>query len=516
MQWPCPRKKGGNMVNPASVLQGLARISAIDADSVSTSEFLLSTTFFPVHYGVIQPPLVRFIVGARGMGKTHLFRAMNIPECARWLYPDMSGVTWIVGYSRRPFPISLDSQKMSPRFPNRDTLREFHRRRGAINWSVFWLGLLLGAVIAQEDKICCSCGFSVKNWVEGNVAEALSDLAEVERWYDVVGRSTGQITAALNRLCEQMERSNQYLVVGYDALDSLSGGWGDSPSPIRVLSLLWTHDWGRWQRIRPKIFVRNETFITDCVCPDRRHFYEIVWPTQDLYEAVFKLLANQGPECREFLTHCELGVDYDPLLGWYISDGQASGIARALYYLMGAYIRRSPETLPHDILDHISKWIVNCLSDAQGRVGPGTMIRLFSEMAQAQLAQDKECKTLFLAPYVVGAIETALRQQAEEVMAEYPWMKCVKEAFRGCEFPVRIEDAIRLLEEKFREWDCQPPGSGKEMVYLLQSMGVVRISPYEEGRKLVFLSDAYQYGFGILNPRTDLGWIVANREQRRS
>lgn len=485
------------MFNPRAVLKGLARISTVDADLVDESELWRATAFFPVRQQALEPNSVMFILGARETGKTHLFRIAHTPGAMPLLgYRELTDTIWITGYFR--FPETLKYMDFPLRFPDQSHLLDMYD----VDLKCFWLGLLLGAILLQEDKIGEDFLRPVKNQVKGYAV--LQRLRQPYLWYHYVVRERDQIIAALTHLDAQLRHNDKYLIVAYDSLDSLrirTRGIPKLSSIVMSLFLSWIWDW-RWVNIRPKFFVRPETYFAELGRPRYDRCYEIIWDEPHLYGTLFKLLANQGQECREFLEHCGFFLAHDPLLGWYISGECEDAVETALLYLLGAYVYDGKKAVLHDaLLREMGQKIIDDLSDASGNISPKAVVDLFAKAARRHLRQDPNSNVLYLAPHLRASMRSVGQEWGRKIKWDYPWIECAREALRGLKFPASTRQVIKALEKALANcYELNKPESARDAIYLLHNMGIIRVGANGAPDGMVFLDGIGKYALGLSHP----------------
>ena len=57
--------------------------------------------------------------------------------------------------------------------------------------------------------------------------------------------------------------ADEWLFITYDELDRLVSSYSELAAPIRELLAFWLDRWRRWERIRPKIFLRTDLFTEE-------------------------------------------------------------------------------------------------------------------------------------------------------------------------------------------------------------------------------------------------------------
>ncbi|MFN9400073.1 MAG: hypothetical protein ACK57T_10000, partial [Dolichospermum sp.] len=86
----------------------------------------------------------------------------------------------------------------------------------------------------------------------------------------------------------------------------LGSSYHQLATPIRELLAFWLDRWRRWERIRPKIFLRTDLFREDFLSfPDasklKAYQVNLEWKDSWLDQLLLKRLANSGQEMAEYL-----------------------------------------------------------------------------------------------------------------------------------------------------------------------------------------------------------------------
>jgi hypothetical protein len=308
---------------------------------------------------------------------------------------------------------------------------------------------------------------------------------------------------ALDLLDEKLLEADEWLFVTYDELDRLVSSYNELSAPIRELLAFWLDKWRRWERIRPKIFLRTDLFREDFLgFPDasklRVHQINLEWKPLWLYQLLFKRLANSGSEMTDYLRIVpNLINDSNTALGIMTVPEETlfqSIIEKIIGKFMGANARKG----------YTYSWIPNHLQDAGGRIAPRSFLKLFSSSANRRLEKFNEQNeqsllgTILLQPSdLQGALmdtsEDRIRELAQE---EYPWLEALKISLTGLEVPTQKSKFLEVLTAT--QWNEQlgkrPPTTKPEEVlnYLLQ-LGIVESR--SDGR--INMPEIYLYGFKV-------------------
>ncbi|MBC1225234.1 hypothetical protein GNF09_36340, partial [Nostoc sp. UCD120] len=158
------------------------------AEHESDNEDKFLKNFLPIaDYRLVLEPNTLLILGGRGVGKTELFRLLAIPLGRESLVeslgvrslPTLSKTTWIAGFGR--------SRKAEKRFPTPESVERQMDKATNIEWRSFWIGLILGGLLQQED-------FKFKDFlieqIETEIANILrDDLSRISIWQPIVNQN---------------------------------------------------------------------------------------------------------------------------------------------------------------------------------------------------------------------------------------------------------------------------------------------------------------------------------------
>lgn len=466
-------------------------------ESNNEQEFLKN--FLPVaDYRRALDPNILLILGGRGVGKTEFFRLLAIPLGREALIESLkirtlaaSKTSWIAGFGR--------TGKTLHRFPTPEIIGHEMRNATNIEWRGFWIGLMLGVILQQEE-------FSLKDFllkeIEESVVMVLKDkLSLLSEWFPLVNENFEKINYALDKLDEKLIEIDEWLYVTYDELDRLVPSYTASSAPIRELLALWLDRWRRWERIRPKIFLRTDLFREEFLgFPDasklQGHQILLEWKPSLLYQLLIKRLANSGREMTEYLQKIpDLIEERSSSLGWSATSNEKL-FEEFIEMIIGKYMGASPKK------GITYRWIPNHLQDGGGRIAPRSFLKLFALAAQKKsgqlLVEQSLPGTALLQPSdLQGALmetsEDRIRELAQE---EYSWLESLKTSLRGQEVPMLYDKFLETL--KSTPWseklEKKPPSEKPEEIwqYLLQ-LGVVENR--SDGR--INMPEIYLYGFHV-------------------
>jgi hypothetical protein len=465
------------------------------AEHESDDEQKFLKNFLPIaDYRHVLEPNILLILGGRGAGKTELFRLLAIPSGREYLVaslgirslPNLDKTTWIAGFGR--------TRKTEKRFPTPESVETEMGNMTNIEWRSFWIVLILGVLLQQQD-------FKFKDFlteqIETEIANILKDnLSRLSIWQPIVNQNLEKLNSVLDKLDQKLIETDEWLFVTYDELDRLVASYTALASPIRELLALWLDRWRRWDRIRPKIFLRTDLFQKDFLSfPDasklQAHQIRLEWKHSWLYQLLVKRLANSGIEMTEYLQNIpDLIIENKTGLGWTATSNEKlfeELIERMIGKYMGANAKKGITY----------RWIPNHLQDAGGRISPRSFLKLFALAAQSRIQQHStvEQNTLLLQPSdLQGALMNTSDDRIRELQEEYPWLESLKTSLVNLIAPMQKEIFLDAIKSTIWSPEKQPPVTNPEGIlqYLLQ-LGIVESR--SDGR--INMPEIYLYGFKV-------------------
>lgn len=259
---------------------------------------------------------------------------------------------------------------------------------------------------------------------------------------------------------------------------------------------MWLDRWRRWDRIRPKIFLRADLFREEFLSfPDasklQAHLVKLEWKYSWLYQLLVKRLANYNNEMRVYLKNIpELIIENKIGLGWTATSNEKlfeELIETMIGKYMGANARKGITY----------RWIPNHLQDASGRIAPRSFLKLFALAAQSRIDKisDDEQNLILLQPAdLQGALMNTSDYRIRELQEEYPWLESLKTNLLGLTAPIEKEIFLERIKSTIWSPEQQPPVTKPEGIlqYLLQ-LGVVESR--SDGR--INMPEIYLYGFKV-------------------
>ena len=468
------------------------------AERESNDEEKFLKNFLPIpNYRYALELNVLLIEGGRGVGKTEFFRLLAIPSGREALVknlnvralPPLETTNWIAGFGR--------TRQAEKRFPTPETVEKRMLNATNIEWRSFWIGLILGVLLEQKE-------FQLQDIllqeIEPEIVNALKGkLPLLSAWLPLVHDNIEKLNYVLDKLDDRLIEIDNWLFVTYDELDRVVSSYSALASPVRELLALWLDRWRRWERIRPKIFLRTDLFREEFLnFPDasklRSHQVRLEWEHRWLYQLLVKRLANSGDDMRAYLeTIPELIIESQTSLGWMATLNEKL-FEKLIEKMVGKYMGASPRK------GITYRWIPNHLQDAGGRIAPRSFLKLFTLAAESrkedtQLPEEKllQPEEKLLQPSdLQGALMDTSEDRIIELQEEYPWLESLKGSFAGLNAPIPKEDFLKAIEST--QWEKRPPASKPTEIlrYLLQ-LGV--IESRLDGR--INMPEIYLYGFKV-------------------
>ncbi|NEP79379.1 MAG: hypothetical protein F6K39_15125 [Okeania sp. SIO3B3] len=465
------------------------------AEHESDNENVFLKNFLPVvRYRKALDTDTFLILGGRGVGKTEFFRLLANSSGREALvnnlniryFPPLETTIWIAGYGR--------TKTGEKKFPAPDITENYMKDKERSDWRIFWIGLILGVIFQQEKEL------SNHSWAE-EIPEEIRDsltnkLSLVSRWFSDARQNFENINYALDKLDEELIASDRWLFITYDELDRIVPFYLELATPIRELLAFWLDRWRRWERIRPKIFLRTDLFREEFLgFPDasklRGHQISLEWETSWLYQVFVKRLANSGEEMNDYLQIVpNLISKKDERLG-ILPTSDESSFELLMEKIVGEYMGNNPRK------GKTYNWVPNHLQDARGRIAPRSFLKLFSLAAKRRLKKFEETNLpenrLLVPSDLQGALMDTSQDRIKELTdEEYPWLKALKIGLKNLNLLTEEEKFLKILENT--EWHQEPPSrKPQEILKYLEQLGIVEIRL----DRRINMPDIYRYGFEV-------------------
>ena len=449
-------------------------------------------TYLPVpeHVRAFDPS-VALVLGARGAGKSELFRAavkenllpaiirttrearnLRIGEKAEWL---------------TAYPLGKN-------FPDAPGLRRYYDSQSSKGDAErdLWFAYLVRTV---REHLCES---SIREW-------AMLKLpgAEINKIVEAFRSLESKPLLALDDLDRRLESDDGWLLVSYDELDVIGAyDWDSMIASIRGLVGFWASYTRRWTRIRPKIFLRTDLF--------RRHGQslgadlikltanraEISWSDRNLYSMLIKRIANASERLADYCRQSKVSFDEDRDLGLIPrlqKDTDAKPIIEKIAgQFMGANLKKGRTFL----------WLLTHVRDGNGHAIPRALVRLIEESAVQERDRPLASHSRLLDPRNIRrALDVVSKEYVLQVNShELPWLPGVQTRLQGEGVPMDRRHVEYLLS---KEWDkpwsetqpnIRPPAqNASQLVDLLLEIGVLGSRPHNR----LDVPDLFLAGLGL-------------------
>lgn len=454
-------------------------------------EFFLQFLPIPRHLRALDPH-VRLIIGDKGAGKTHLFKALKFPEGRELLTRvaadrghgalPLERASWIVGF-----------EASGTRFPPPDLIDAHAQARTTEQLRLFWLGLLVH-VLVQDGRVERS---ALPPPLAKALAAAAYDLDALSRAVNDASNQ-GALFAALDDLDRRLAGEDRHVFIVYDDLDRVSPGrWDIIEVALQGLIQLWAVYSRRWQRIRCKIFLRRDLYEKAALRgPDVAkiawHPADLFWSPGDVYRMLFKRLLNASERMRQYLGRAKLQEEEDDLLGWTPGVQEEEDFASGVRLVFGNYMGPNPRkglTL---------RWIPNHLKDGHDRIFPRSVLRLVEAAANSERRDPRATRpNLIQYSSLRGGLDRVSEFRVDELTKEeFPWMRVVQKSFEAYPLSVPAErrEMIRALRIDWSSATDRPPDPAPDALldYLVE-LGIA--SMRTDGR--VDVGDLYLKGLHL-------------------
>jgi len=477
------------------VLESIARIRSVAEDDSGEKVHLGDFLVMP-EYGRLREQNRFLILGGRGSGKTQVFRTLTqaedgfsklVGEQSQLLGPNADNTQVIIGYN-------LDKA-----FPSQDILDSYANDKEARS---YWAGSLLIVLMNMSQPELGFREIALHNLRETEVTrfDSLACLKKPSQWLQYIQENPEVWENILDQFDEQLKLRNRWILIAYDALDRVTTQYADLFPFLRALLSFWHTHSKRWQRLRCKIFLRNDLYQSQMLAfPDSSKLsnciINLAWNTTSLYRLLIKRIANSGsPEAVAYLRRIPklIGSEPDASLG-YIPTDQRETIEKFAEMLLGKYMGSSPKQ------GRSYSWVPNHLQDANGSLSPRPFLKCFSEAAKSICDHPEEMIRLqdpqLISPTrIQGALLIVSDDRVSELQEEYPWLAELKHAFSGLTMLMDQQEFIDHIDMSLWNGDNKkmlPEQTPHGIFSVLQRLGIVMVAG--DGR--VNVPEIYLHGF---------------------
>lgn len=476
--------------NRLKLLGLLQNLGAGVADARSYDPAAQRRTLYPIpeHLRAIEPEVV-LVIGDRGAGKSHLKDVLKDVRLRQVL-------ARFVPRSRMANDAAewLEAWPLGKEGPESGTWREFAARHGdrPDDMSDIWLAFLVRRLAAQLDG-------------DGQISQLCEIRAtRPEELLTAFRSGRADFIHAIDALDNRLEAERRWVVVSYDELDTVSLDWTSLGAVVSGLVNLWVTFARRWQRVRPKIFMRTDFYRHNRgvagadVAKLAANRVELSWSNRNLYGVLIKHIVNRDEALRQHFAAKVTLVD-DPELGVLpalaTDDDARPFVERLAHPYMGANSKKG----------FTFSWMLDKLRDSNERVVPRSLIQLIEKAAAEAIADTRATGSRLLE-------HVALRRALDIVSAdfvegaarhEFPWIPSLKQRLAiDPQVPWTEREIVRMIGRDFEgQWgtingveQIRPPGRDvAEALGNLVQLGILTL----RGDGSYNVPDLYLHGLGL-------------------
>jgi hypothetical protein len=455
-------------------------------------EFMKS--FMPIrrHLRILDSQ-VRLIVGDKGAGKSHLFKALRFPGTRKLLV----NMATKKGYDVHPFDRTdwlVGFEASGQNFPASGVIDDFVRKSNPDSNSIlaFWMTLLVD-VLRRGDVL--------ENKGITREIEGLLRSQDITKLLSIVQKdgNLAVLFAAIDQCDKKLSDEGRDVIITYDELDRLSPtDWDIMRRVLGGLIQFWAIYFKRWRHIGCKIFLRRDLYEhAQIQGPDLAKIawspVDLFWNTGEIYALLFKRLANSSQNLRKYLSP-KLDFNRDSKLGWMLDEtSEEDDFASAVELLVGKYMG------PDRRKGLAVRWIPNHLKDGHGRVFPRPFLRLFAGAVQSE-EHDRLAEEPHILHYtaVRGALDRVSEYRLEELAKEeFPWIKKLQAHLKADPFfvPCMRNVALKALKPDWAEMKSAAPAT--EPNTLLEYLTEIGIFTVRTSDARIDVGDLYLKGLGL-------------------
>lgn len=427
-------------------------------------------------YAHLRNPHRFLVLGGRGAGKTRVFRTMTTKDGFRKIFehdrpldaPDADNSTVLEGFSR------------SGQFPSPDLLDQYATDKQA---KAYWIGSLLIVLSALPEDGLKFIEIMNDEFGASNAAVflPLENRKAPSCWIRFVLENTERMDRVLRDFDQYLFDQERWVIIAYDDLDRLTSSYEDLFPFIRALLSFWRKHYRHWDRLRCKIFLRNDLYESRLLDFDDVHRMAdyvtyLEWSEADLYQLLIQKIANTGDAAAlRYLQSIPGLMQGKDILPGYAHPQKLAVLEDFTSHLIGEYMGDSPRK------GMTFYWIPSHLQGAKGRMFPRSFIKCFAVSAQMMLEHEDALTSLtgsqlILPDMIRAAIPSVSEDRLAELLEEYPWLEQLKPAFRGLVMLMEKDSFIDNIDMDL--WDdtqkrSLPDRTPRGIFNALQQIGVV-------------------------------------------
>lgn len=376
-----------------------------------------SHIYLPATHVKALHPNTMLIEGGRGAGKSFWWAVLQNPAYRAVISPqsELNQSTLVsIGFGESPKPRD---------YPSKDTLLYLLEKK--IEPRNIWRTIVFFHIASNQAPT----GFT--------------ELSSWERRIDWVHQNPEDVESLLFKIDEDLDQTNNYHLVLFDALDRTADDWTSLNALVRGL-LQVVLDFRPYKRLRLKVFARPDQLEDPSVrsFPDASKVMsnkvDLSWSRRDLYGLLWQYLAN-GSEaafrggCSKLLPSTQwlerAGVWLVPDAIAANEDNQKLIFSAIAGQWMGANARRG----------YSYSWLPSHLADARGAVSPRSFLAAIRHAAQDSVNRPRQEFALHYESIKKG-VQEASKIRVREVEEDYPWIATLFSPLKGLSVPCTIED----------------------------------------------------------------------------
>lgn len=372
--------------------------------------------FAPEQHATALDPYTSIVVGARGAGKSFWAGVLNDDNnraVAAEFYPHLGLSSLIVasGYST-PFQQRVLDNLVPPGEENKLAY-------------LFWQATIIKYAVEKMNPTA----------IPKKLAVYMKKYADPE-----------DAEIYLVKLDKQLAKSDEVLLITFDALDTIAKDWGRS---TLILDALFEVVWSLRSRkyIKPKVFIRPEQLNDESLrfveMPKLRSSrVELHWSQSELYGLLFSRLAFEA-KSKEFLKLCStLGYpavtnNFKKRIVWPLMHDKS--VQKTLMsYIAGPYMGNNYKK------GGTYDWPYKHLSDANGEVTPRSFVKLFVEAAKYS---SNEVKQVVSAEGIRHGLREASKVRVDQLVIEYRWIRRALAPLAGLRVPCEPSEVFERWKD---------------------------------------------------------------------
>lgn len=460
-----------------AIRQGLQQLPRAPHHGKGTNIQRENVLIVPNHRAAIDPDRA-LVVGNRGVGKSFWTAVLSDSDARAFVaktFKELATVDAVVGFNA--------SDRVETIAPTKNALDEALKSRG--NPDALWRAVLLRAAMDQ--------GVAVPKDVDKQ-----SFSRQVE-WVIDHGEDVDRIITALDDAYVAKRRK---LVLVFDELDRLGTDW-QTKRTLTAALLERALAARSFRAIRLKLFMRRDQF------EDPRLFQfadgsklknqrvDLEWSTSDLYDLLFKWLAEKDASQKAFAT---LFATMQKRTTRTSADVQENVVKAIAGEFMGAGAKQG----------RVYTWLPLHLADARNETSPRTFLTAWREAALRDPAPTKRAVDHL---GIHEGVRKASADRLEELYEDYAWIKLALNPLRGQQVPMERsalknlwrtkKTASEILQSSTAakklppvQLDSAHTGGGDQEGALLEDLvaiGIVEVRPNEK----VNVPDIFRLEAGI-------------------